>query len=129
GLVTVLDDLVAGRGQVLLVSGESGIGKSRMLSELEAAGGRRVTWLEGRCLSYGGELLYWPFVEMLRGWLGVDEGEPEVAVRTRLRARLAPLLHDGLDGVLPALGRLLSVRLDADPEEDLVPAGPSEVAS
>jgi class 3 adenylate cyclase len=127
-LVTVVDDLVAGRGQVLLISGDTGLGKTRMLAELEAIAGDRATWLEGRCLSYGGDLLYWPFVEMLRRWLGVAEGEPEVAVRTRLRARMAPLLPDGLDTALPALGRLLSVRLDADPDDDILPTGPSDVA-
>ncbi|HXJ63082.1 MAG TPA: adenylate/guanylate cyclase domain-containing protein, partial [Actinomycetota bacterium] len=127
-LVTVLDDLVAGRGQVLLISGDTGLGKTRMLGELETIAGGRVTWLEGRCLSYGGDLLYWPFVEMLRKWLGVAEGEPEVAVRTRLRARLAPLMQGDVDAVLPALGRLLSVRLDADPEDEMVPEGPSDVA-
>ncbi len=47
-LGTVLDDFVAGRGQVLLISGESGIGKSRMLAELETGAGQRVTWLRAR---------------------------------------------------------------------------------
>jgi class 3 adenylate cyclase len=127
-LGTVLDDLVAGRGQVLLISGESGIGKSRMLAELENDAGQRVTWLEGRCLSYGGELLYWPFVEMLRRWLGVDEGEPEIAVRTRLRARLTPLLHDRVEDFLSSLGRLLAVRLNVEPEADLTPPPPEVLA-
>ena len=125
---TVVDELVAGRGQVLLISGEAGIGKTRMLAELEAVGAGRVTWLEGRCLSYGGDLLYWPFVEMLRGWLGVDEGEPEVAVRTRLRARLGPLLEEEADEVLPFLGRLLSVRLEAEPDAELTPPPPEVLA-
>jgi predicted ATPase len=125
-LTTVVEELVAGRGQVLLVSGDTGLGKTRMLAELEAIAGDRVTWLEGRCLSYGGDLLYWPFVEMLRRWLGVDEGEPEVAVRTRLRARLAPLMQDRVEETLPPLARLLSVRLDADPDESLI--APDEVA-
>jgi class 3 adenylate cyclase len=127
-LGTVLDEVVAGRGQVLLISGESGVGKSRMLAELEAAAGERVTWLEGRCLSYGGELLYWPFVEMLRRWLGVDEGEPEVAVRTRLRARLTPLLLDRVEEALSYLGRLLAVRLDVEPDADLTPPPPEVLA-
>jgi predicted ATPase len=126
---TVVDELAAGRGQVLLISGEAGIGKTRLLAELEATAGGRVTWLEGRCLSYGGDLLYWPFVEMLRGWLGVDEGEPEVAVRTRLRARLAPLLDEETDDVLPFLGRLLSVRLGAEPEAELTPPPPDVLAA
>ncbi len=49
-----------------------------------------TTWLEGHCLSYGG-LASWPFIEALRRWLGVEIGDAEVVVRTRARARLAPL--------------------------------------
>ena len=37
-----------------------------LLGELQTIAGDRVLWLEGHCRSYGGELLYWPFVEMLR---------------------------------------------------------------
>ena len=60
-----------------------------MLAELRSFLPGDVTWLEGQCLSYGG-LPSWPFVDMLRRWLGV-ELEPEIVVRTRARARLEPL--------------------------------------
>jgi class 3 adenylate cyclase len=113
----LLDELMAGRGQILELVGEVGIGKTRLLSELRALAGDRVTWLEGRCPSYGGELLFWPFVEMLREWLGVADGAAEVAVRTRLRARLSAVLGERVDDVLPYLGRLLSVRLDREAED------------
>ncbi|MDP9341702.1 MAG: AAA family ATPase [Actinomycetota bacterium] len=116
-----MDELEAGRGQVLVVTGEAGLGKTRTLAELRRVAGDRVTWLEGRCLSYGGELLYWPFVEMIRSWLGTSEGEAEVAVRMRLRARMAPLLDAQHPDALSYLGRLLSVRLEAEPERDLHP--------
>jgi len=106
-----LEELVSGRGQIVLVSGEAGIGKTRLLSELRSLAGDRVEWLEGRCLSYGG-LAAWPFVEALLGWLGADIGEPEIALRTKVRARLGALLGDGLDEVFPALGRLLRLRVD-----------------
>jgi class 3 adenylate cyclase len=127
-LGAVVDELAAGRGQVLLITGDAGLGKTRLLSELEAIAKDRVTWLEGRCLSYGGELLYWPFVEMLRSWLGVLEDEAEVAVRTRLRARLTPLLGDSLRDALVYLGRLLSVRMDVEPDEELHPPPPEMLA-
>jgi class 3 adenylate cyclase len=107
-----LDDLRAGRGGVLLLSGEAGIGKTRLLNELRALAGDEVTWLEGDCVSYGAGLHAWPFAEMLRDWLGSKQGDPEVAVRTKARARLA---HD----VLPALGRLLSIHVDEPGELDL----------
>ena len=103
-----LNELASGRGQGLLLVGETGIGKTRLLAELRALAGERVTWLEGNCLSYGGPAS-WPFVEILRGWLGLEEGEPEIAVRTKARAKLGAL---GLSAELPALGRLLGVRLE-----------------
>jgi class 3 adenylate cyclase len=127
-LRTVLDDLVAGRGQAVAVVGEVGIGKTRLLDELRMVAGDRVTWLEGRCRSYGGDILYWPFVEMLRDWLGVAEGDAEVAVRTRLRARMNMCMGSRLDEVLPYLGRLLSLRLEPEVEEQLR-ATPAEVLS
>ena len=110
-LGSMLDQLVSGRGQVVLVSGEAGIGKTRLVEEVRTLAGDRVTWLEGRCLSYGG-LTSWPFVEILLGWLGADIGEPEIALRTKARARLGPLLGEVLDEVLPALGGLLRIRVE-----------------
>jgi hypothetical protein len=33
--------------------------------------GATVQWIEGRCLSYGESLPYWPFRDLVRSWLGV----------------------------------------------------------
>jgi class 3 adenylate cyclase len=87
------DELVRGRGQVVLVVGDAGIGKTRLLEELRGIVGDDAVWLEGRCLSYGG-LPLWPFEEMLRAWLGIADGEPEIAVRTKTRARLGEPLAE-----------------------------------
>ncbi len=85
-------DLRAGRGQVVLVVGDAGLGKTRMLAELLSLAGDDVTRLEGRCVSYGAGSPYGPFVELLRTWLGVEETDTELAVRTKLRGtgRCAP---------------------------------------
>jgi DNA-binding SARP family transcriptional activator len=112
-LHTVAADLGAGRGQVLLLVGEAGVGKTRMLAELRWAVPERISWLEGNCLSYGG-LASWPFIEMLRRWLDLEAGDAEVVVRTRARARLTPLLGDDPGGALAGLGRLLGIESGAE---------------
>jgi predicted ATPase/class 3 adenylate cyclase len=117
-LRTALEELIAGRGQVLVLLGESGFGKTRLLGELATVAGERVVWLEGHCRSYGGELLYWPFVDLLRAWIGVLPGEAEIAVRTKLRAKLSALPGLDTDAVLPGLARLLSIRVEAPREAD-----------
>ncbi|MBA3433175.1 MAG: AAA family ATPase [Actinobacteria bacterium] len=114
-LMGALGDLVAGRGRVVLLLGDPGIGKTRLLTELRGLAGDRVAWLEGHCLSYGG-VTTWPFVDALLGWLGAEIGEPEIAVRTKARARLGALFGDRLDDVLLPLGRLLRLRVDASAE-------------
>lgn len=68
-----------GNGQVILVSGEAGIGKTRLIAEcgtrFEAKG---ASYVIGRCLFREGGLPYQPFVEAadrLVALLGIDSGE------------------------------------------------------
>jgi len=110
-LRATVDELVAGRGQVLLLAGDTGIGKTRMLTELATIATGRALWLEGNARAFGGELLYWPFAEVLRRWLAVEPGEAEVAVRTKLRSRLAPLDRLDTDDAVAKLGTLLGLRV------------------
>ena len=51
----------AGRGQVVGIVGEPGVGKSRLLYEFQKSlEGERVTWLEGHCVAYGQGTPYLP---------------------------------------------------------------------
>ncbi len=64
----------------MTVSGEAGIGKSRLLYEFERGvlAGRART-LHGRCQSYGGAVPYMPFLDILRQLLDIEEQDPPVA--------------------------------------------------
>jgi tetratricopeptide (TPR) repeat protein len=69
-LTAGLDDALTGRGALFLVSGEPGIGKSRLTDELAArsrAREARVLW--GRCWEAGGAPAYWPWVQSLRSYV------------------------------------------------------------
>jgi ABC-type oligopeptide transport system substrate-binding subunit/class 3 adenylate cyclase len=111
-----LEAVKAGRGGVLVVSGDAGIGKSRLLHELRtSAEGSGIRWLEGRCVSYGESLPYFPVRDLLRGeWIGAGADEPELRVRVGLRRRLEQLFGTDADELYPYLGGLLEVALERE---------------
>ena len=127
-LEAAVADLRAGRGQAQLVVGDAGLGKTRMLAELLSLAGEDVTRLEGRCVSYGAGSPYGPFVELLRTWLGVEEEDTELAVRTKLRARAGALLGAAQERTLPYLGLMLSIRLEQDVERELLALSADELS-
>ena len=88
-LSQTLEDALAGRGRVILLAGEPGIGKSRLAAELAArARGRGAKVLVGRCWEAGGAPAYWPWVQSLRAY--VREAQLD-ALRAELGAGAADL--------------------------------------
>ena len=83
-LQAALADAEAGRGRLVMLAGEAGIGKSRLADELASGAKRRgvqIAW--GRCWAAGGAPAYWPWIQALRTF--VRELEPDA-----LYARLGP---------------------------------------
>jgi class 3 adenylate cyclase/tetratricopeptide (TPR) repeat protein len=85
-LLERFDQVKAGRGQVVLVSGDAGIGKSRLLLEFRrrlAEAGEAVTWLEGQCISFGQSIPFLPLIDQLRENFSIEEfdGEPEIIAK------------------------------------------------
>ncbi|MGE0839935.1 ATP-binding protein [Pseudonocardia sp.] len=67
GLARRLDAALAGDPSVVLVAGEPGIGKTRLVTELaRLAGARGVPVLWGRCSDDAGAPAYWPWRGVLR---------------------------------------------------------------
>jgi adenylate cyclase len=64
-LMDALARLREGRGDLVTVIGEPGVGKSRLGSEFQARAAG-VTWLQLRCFSYEGDYAYAPYAELLR---------------------------------------------------------------
>ena len=85
----------AGHGQVVGIVGEPGIGKSRLLYEFRRSlADRPITYLEGRCLSFGGSIPYLPIVDVARANCGIAEADPPGVVIQKVRFGLQEV---GLD--------------------------------
>lgn len=83
-----LQRVMDGVGQVVCVTGEPGIGKSRLLQELLASVDRgAVRWLQAGCLAYRQSSPYFPLLQLLRQVCGLSGDDPAETVSDRLRAR------------------------------------------
>jgi class 3 adenylate cyclase/tetratricopeptide (TPR) repeat protein len=97
--------------QLVTITGEPGVGKTRLLSELRKWVDDReelVRWRQGRCLPYGEGITYWALGEIVKAHAGIREtdGADEASEKLRrtiedgdaawLHARLRPLV--GLPG-------------------------------
>jgi DNA-binding CsgD family transcriptional regulator len=84
-----LDAAVGGRGGVVLLAGEPGIGKTRLAEEVAAAAAARgavVLW--GRCWEGEGAPAFWPWIQAVRAYV---EGSDPTALRREMGAGAADI--------------------------------------
>ena len=107
-LSSSLDDAIAGRGRLFLISGEPGIGKTWLADEVArhaAERGMRVAW--GRCWEGGGAPAYWPWVQVLRSLVVHPD-------RTRARP---PLVTPEIGQLIPELSSETNKPAPSDPDQ------------
>lgn len=77
------------RGQVVLLSGEPGIGKSRIVQAVhERVGTEGLTWLECRCSARHENSAFHPVADMLEQVLGIEDEDPGSMRHAKLEATL-----------------------------------------
>ena len=106
----LLSQVEGGQGQVVGIVGEPGLGKSRLLHEFRLSlSGKRVTYLEGRCLSYGSTVPYLPVLDIIRNNCGITETDIPEAVADKVRFALQEVGMNPEEGA-PYLLHLLGVK-------------------
>jgi class 3 adenylate cyclase/tetratricopeptide (TPR) repeat protein len=125
-LVELFDGVVRdGRGRLLSVTGIAGIGKSRLIWELQSVLDARpdlVAWHAGRAPAYGEEITFSAVAEMVRRRVRTPEGTPPDLARRQLAAALSELVREDEERrwLEPRLAALLgSERLDAFDRDEL----------
>ena len=99
-----------GKGQAFSIVSEAGCGKSRLLYEFrKAVANEDITFLEGKCLSYGRGVAYHPIIDILKANFEIQEEERDTKIREKVKAGLKLM---GVDeaSTLPYLLELLSVK-------------------
>jgi class 3 adenylate cyclase/predicted ATPase len=105
----------SGRGQVVAIVGEPGVGKSRLVWEFTHSH-RSAQWLvlEAASVSYGKATTYFPVIELLRGYFQIEARDDVRRIREKVTGKLVSL-DRALEATLPVFFSLLDVG-EADPE-------------
>ncbi|HEX2180880.1 MAG TPA: adenylate/guanylate cyclase domain-containing protein [Rubrobacteraceae bacterium] len=110
-----VEEVREGRGALVSVVGEAGLGKSRLLAEVRESAttgsGPPVAWLEGRALSYEQAVTYFAWRQVVRQAIGAQEGDAPETVRERLHHD--PCCSTMRENELRFLEVMLSVESDA----------------
>jgi len=112
-------DAVEGRGAVVVLTGDAGLGKTRLLQECRkrfiawvgAGSGRLPLWLEGRGASYASAAPYGLYRQLVASWIAVAPDEPADRIQSALERSLIHLM--GNANLLPPLARMMGLAAPA----------------
>jgi class 3 adenylate cyclase/tetratricopeptide (TPR) repeat protein len=117
----VLGQAGTGRGQVVAIVGEAGVGKSRLTYEFTHSH-RVQDWLilEASSVSYGKATSYLPVIDLLKGYFKIGDRDDQREMRAKVLGRVLGL-DRALEPMLPPLLALLDVPVDDPAWQNLDP--------
>jgi adenylate cyclase len=114
-----INGLFKGKGKTIILIGEAGVGKSRLIEELLSYSLSRgleqakvVNWCSGYCSPYK-ETMYLPFIEIIKQICGIEPGDSEKTIQEKLLTSINTLTKDQADEIYPYAAHLLNIELSA----------------
>jgi transcriptional regulator with AAA-type ATPase domain/tetratricopeptide (TPR) repeat protein len=112
--IALLEDLLTqveeGRGQAVLIAGDAGIGKTRLLQELHRRARGRAAWYRGSAVSFGSSLALHPLIGLLKDVFSVQASDPDEVIGERIDQTTAAF-GEQLRGSTVFLRSLLSIEV------------------
>ncbi|MEW6685212.1 MAG: adenylate/guanylate cyclase domain-containing protein [Candidatus Edwardsbacteria bacterium] len=142
-LKQTVEKLPKGKGGAVFILGDAGLGKSRLLEELKSYLSHSafhiphsafhipqsaispslllpvssVLILEGRCLSYGENITYWPFLQILKDILGIDDSDSLKVIQEKIVKKCQELFLENWQEIVPYIAYLFSIRFTDELDE------------
>ena len=104
--------LIDGAGSVVSIIGEAGVGKSRLVAELvkrQVMSGVKI--LEGRAISIGRNLSFYPFIDLLKNWSRIKEDDDEAAAFSKLNIAIERVANEKALEIVPFIAKLVGMKL------------------
>ena len=111
--------------QLVTITGEPGVGKSRLVRELAGVAddaAELISWRQGHCLPYGDGVTFWALGEIVKAEAGILESDGEAAARAKLTTAVEAVTAEDRAWLIARLGPLVGLTGDTG-----VSAGPGGV--
>ena len=103
---------INGKGSIVNLIGEAGIGKSRLVAELKKRDiMKQATLLEGRAISMGRNLSFHPIIDLLKQWARIRNDDGEESVFSKLQTAIRNVCLEDANEVFPFVATLMGIRL------------------
>jgi class 3 adenylate cyclase/tetratricopeptide (TPR) repeat protein len=106
---------IDGKGSVVNIVGEAGIGKSRLFAEFSKLDVvKNITLLEGKAISIGTTMPFYPFVDFLKPWANIEEEDNERISLTKFESLVKSIDKESVNEIVPFVATMMGMKLSIE---------------